>query len=217
MSDKKITDYPGSAADVHWDGRLCIHIGECGRADNELFVGGRKPWCQPDVVSTDDVAEVVSRCPSGALTYERKDGGPDESPDEENTVSVMYNGPLYVRGDLEVEGAAPDMSGARFRAALCRCGLSKNKPFCDNSHEPAGFKDYGAVGDSGDGFDMPGGTLKVGKAPNGPLLLSGNFTIVAASGRRAWKGTKAALCRCGHSKNKPFCDGSHKDAGFQAE
>jgi CDGSH-type Zn-finger protein/uncharacterized Fe-S cluster protein YjdI len=217
VSEKKIFDYPGATADVHWDGRLCIHIGECGRAKNELFVGGRQPWCQPDLVDPDDVADVVSRCPSGALTYERKDGRPGESAEPENVVSVMYNGPLYVRGDLEVAGAASDMSGVRYRAALCRCGQSKNKPFCDNSHESAGFRDYGAVGDSGDGFEVTGGPLKVGKAPNGPLLLNGNFTIVAASGRKAWKGTRAALCRCGQSKNKPFCDGTHKEVGFEAE
>jgi CDGSH-type Zn-finger protein len=115
-----------------------------------------------------------------------------------------------------VDGAE-DMPGVNFRAALCRCGQSKNKPFCDNSHEEAGFKDYGALGDQGEGFDAPGGTLKVSRAPNGPLLLNGNFTIVAASGRRAWSGTKAALCRCGHSTNKPFCDGAHKAAAFQAD
>jgi CDGSH-type Zn-finger protein/uncharacterized Fe-S cluster protein YjdI len=217
MSEKKVFDYDGAEADVHWDGRLCIHIGECGRAKNDLFVSGRQPWCQPDQVSPDEVAEVVNRCPTGALTYERKEGGAGEAADAENVVSVMYNGPLYVRGDLRVDGAAEDMSGVGFRAALCRCGQSKNKPFCDNSHEEAGFKDYGAVGDSGEGFDAPGGTLEVGRAPNGPLLLNGNFTIVAASGRKAWKGTKAALCRCGHSQNKPFCDGAHKKAGFEAE
>ena len=217
MSDKKVFIYGGGDADVHWDGRLCIHIGECGRAENELFVGGRQPWCQPDLVSPDEVADVVARCPSGALSYERKDGGAAESAEEENVVSVMYNGPLYVRGDLDVDGAADDMDGVAFRAALCRCGQSKNKPFCDNSHEEAGFKDYGAVGEAGEGFDAPGGKLSVGRAPNGPLLLKGNFTIVAATGRRAWSGTKAALCRCGQSKNKPFCDGAHKAAGFQAE
>lgn len=217
MSDKKVSNYDGAKADVHWDGRLCIHIGECGRADNDLFVGGRQPWCQPDKVSLDEVAEVVRRCPSGALAFVRKDGGEGESAESENVVSIMYNGPLYVRGDLEVDGAAEDMDGVSFRAALCRCGQSKNKPFCDNSHEEAGFKDYGAVGDPGEGFDAPGGTLKVGRAPNGPLLLNGNFTIVAASGRKAWTGTKAALCRCGHSQNKPFCDGAHKKANFQAD
>jgi CDGSH-type Zn-finger protein len=151
------------------------------------------------------------------LTYLRKDGGEGESADPENVVRVMYNGPLYVRGDLEVDGAAGDMPGVKFRAALCRCGQSKNKPFCDNSHEEAAFRDYGAVGDEGEGFDAPGGTLKVSRAPNGPLLLNGNFAIVAASGRKAWSGTKAALCRCGQSKNKPFCDGAHKAAAFQAD
>jgi CDGSH-type Zn-finger protein/uncharacterized Fe-S cluster protein YjdI len=217
MSDKKLATYDGEEADVQWDGRLCIHVGECGRANNNLFVGGRQPWCQPDRVSVEEVADVVARCPSGALTYTRKDGGPEEVADGENVVSVMYNGPLYIRGELEVDGAADDMTGVRFRAALCRCGQSKSKPFCDNSHESAGFRDYGAVGESGQGFEAPGGPLKVGRAPNGPLLLNGNFTIVAASGRTAWKGSKAALCRCGQSKNKPFCDGTHKDAGFQAE
>lgn len=217
MSDKKLATYDGEEADVQWDGRLCIHVGECGRANNNLFVGGRQPWCQPDRVSVEEVADVVARCPSGALTYTRKDGGPEEVADGENVVTVMYNGPLYIRGELEVDGAADDMTGVRFRAALCRCGQSKSKPFCDNSHESAGFRDYGAVGESGQGFEAPGGPLKVGRAPNGPLLLNGNFTIVAASGRTAWKGSKAALCRCGQSKNKPFCDGTHKDAGFQAE
>ncbi len=217
MSEKKVVIYGGAKTDVHWDGRLCIHIGECGRAANDLFVGGRQPWCQPDQVSPDDATEVVERCPSGALTHLRKDGGNPETAASENVVSVMYNGPLYVRGDLEVDGAADDMPGVAFRAALCRCGQSKNKPFCDNSHEEAGFKDYGAVGDSGEALDASGGTLKVGRAPNGPLLLSGNFTIVAASGRRAWTGKKAALCRCGQSQNKPFCDGAHKAAGFEAE
>lgn len=216
MSNKKIR-FEGSKADVDWDERLCIHIGECGRANNDLFVGGRKPWCQPDDVSPDEVVDVVRRCPTGALTYMRKDGGKAESHDEENVVRVSYNGPLFVRGRLEIDGAAEDMDGVRFRAALCRCGLSKNKPFCDNSHEEGRFTDYGAVGESGEPIEATGGTLEVGSAPNGPLLLSGNFKIVASSGRVAWSGTKAALCRCGQSKNKPFCDGSHKTAGFQAE
>jgi CDGSH-type Zn-finger protein/uncharacterized Fe-S cluster protein YjdI len=217
MGEKKPVSYEGRQADVQWDDRLCIHVGECGRAKNELFVAGRQPWCEPDRVSVDDVVDVVRRCPSGALTYRRKDGGQGETAVAENRVAVMYDGPLYLRGDLHIEGAAQDMPGVRFRAALCRCGQSKRKPFCDNSHETAGFQDYGAVGETGEGFDVPGGKLTVSPAPNGPLLLTGNFTIVAATGRKAWKGTKAALCRCGHSNNKPFCDGSHKDAGFRTE
>lgn len=217
MNDKRIHVYRGSEAEVHWDERLCIHVAECGRAPNDLFVTDRKPWCQPDCVNVNDVVDVIERCPSGALTYARKDGGPSETAQGENIVTVVCNGPLFVHGDLRIVGASDDMIGVRFRAALCRCGNSKNKPFCDNSHQADSFKDYGAVGDVGEGFEAPGGTLEVSKVPDGPLLLSGRFTILASSGRRAWSGNKAALCRCGHSGNKPFCDGAHKKAGFQAE
>ena len=76
--DKDIFTYPGAETDVHWDQRLCIHIGECGRAEGDLFVGGRKPWCQPDLVQIRNVTDVVERCPTGALTYQRKDGGDAE-------------------------------------------------------------------------------------------------------------------------------------------
>ena len=130
---------------------------------------------------------------------------------------MSADGPLYLTGDLQIQGASEDMTGVRYRAALCRCGDSNNKPFCDNSHQKKQFRDAGAVGAEGSGFETEGGTLEVQPAPNGPLILSGNFTIVAASGREAWKGAKAALCRCGNSKNKPFCDGPHKVVGFQAD
>ncbi len=215
-SNHKIFDYPGANATVRWHGGLCIHIGECGRSSGELFVGGRKPWCQPDVSTLDDVVDVVERCPTGALTYERADGAVEQAPDA-NTVHVANNGPLYVRGDLDIDGRAEGMDGTRFRAALCRCGQSKNKPFCDNSHERAGFVDRGAVGETGRGFGQAGGKLTIKRAPNGPLLLQGSVTIHAASGRAAYRAEKCALCRCGQSKNKPFCDGSHKAAGFEAE
>ncbi|MDD9945177.1 MAG: CDGSH iron-sulfur domain-containing protein [Myxococcales bacterium] len=215
MADEEVT-YGGKEADVRWNGKLCIHIGECGRAAGDLFVGGRKPWCQPDLVQIRQVVDVVERCPTGALTYERKDGGTAEQPAEENTVVVQNRGPLYVRGNLDIEGATDAMPGVRFRAALCRCGESKNKPFCDNAHETAGFSDYGAVGQTGEGCDGKGGTLVVKAAEDGPLLLQGKFRLLASSGRVAFEGQKAALCRCGHSKNKPFCDGAHKAAGFRS-
>jgi len=213
MSEKPIHDYSGSDIDVHWDERLCIHIGECGSAANSLFVGDRKPWCVPDEVSRAEVREVCERCPSGALSYTDKSGEPEHAPTE-NTVSVVYNGPLYLTGELDIDDAAADMAGTRFRAALCRCGASGNKPFCDNSHLKSGFEDFGAVGETGPGLSVRGGPLKVKRIPNGPLMVEGNLSIRAASGRVAWEGEKAFMCRCGASKNKPFCDGSHKDAGF---
>ena len=105
----------------------------------------------------------------------------------------------------------------RFRAALCRCGKSANKPFCDNSHKKAGFEDFGAVGDTGPLEAASGGALRIKGIKDGPLLLEGNFSIAASSGREAWRGSKAFLCRCGASENKPFCDGQHKKVGFTSD
>ena len=217
MSDSETYKYPGQQADVEWDGRLCIHIGECVRAKGDLFVTGRQPWCDPDLASPADVADVVGRCPSGALSYRVKDGSIEEAPDAVNSVTVSPNGPYFFRGDLAIEGAPADMPGVAFRAALCRCGQSGNKPFCDNSHERVAFNDAGAIGEKGEVAVDAGGTLRIKPLTDGPLVLTGNLSIRAGSGREAWKGTSVALCRCGASNNKPFCDGTHKKVGFKSE
>ena len=217
MADSKAFKYPGERASVSWQGRLCIHIGECGRAKGDLFVGGRKPWCQPDLSSDDEVYDVVLRCPTGALTVDYADGSHVEVADAANTVNVAYNGPLFVRGDLSIADAPSNAPGLKYRAALCRCGKSRNKPFCDNSHEKEGFQDYGAVGETGDAGMTSGGALEIRPVKHGPLLLNGNVTIVNGSGRESWRGSKTALCRCGHSNNKPFCDGEHKKIGFSSD
>lgn len=214
MAKHKVFKYPGEKATVSWHSRLCIHVGECGRAAGDLFVGGRNPWCQPDVTSVEQVIDVVLRCPTGALTVETDGSASVEEATAINTVQVAYNGPLFVRGKLAIEEAPVDAPGLGFRAALCRCGKSGNKPFCDNSHEKEGFSDYGAVGETGSDEPEQGGELAIRPIKDGPLILVGNVTIRNSSGRDAWKGNKVALCRCGESKNKPFCDGSHKKAGF---
>jgi len=215
MSDKEVYTYSGKNIDVDWDERLCIHIGECGYAKGELFVGGRDPWCQPDLSTQDEVIEIVKRCPSGALVFKSKESAISELAEPENTIVVAYNGPYFIRGDLEIVDAPADMSGVRYRAALCRCGMSKNKPFCDNSHINGKFEDFGAVGETGKSNSVKGGELKITTISDGPLMVTGNVTVKASSGRDAWEGNNLTLCRCGASKNKPFCDGSHTEVGFK--
>ncbi len=218
MTDSKTFKYEGDKSTVAWNGKLCIHVQECGRAEGDLFVGGRKPWCQPDTTGDEnELVAILQRCPTGALSYEKEGATIDEVAAPENKVVVANNGPLYASGELEIDAATEETPGVRYRAALCRCGQSKNKPFCDNSHEAAGFVDRGAIGTEGAVLESTGGPLKIKGATNGPLLVSGNLSLVAGSGRVAWTGTKTALCRCGQSKNKPFCDGAHKAAGFVAE
>lgn len=217
MKKKKPIRYEGTEYDVYWDGSLCMHMGECVRDETDLFVKGREPWSEPDLVDPGIVLDVVKRCPSGALTCKSQRYEAEESAENVNTVTVSANGPLYMRGELEIEGADEAMDGIQFRAALCRCGESEFKPFCDNSHVKANFSDSGSVGKRGPGIEVEGGKLLITPRQNGPLILSGNLSISSSSGRSTWRGTKVALCRCGHSANKPFCDGAHKAVGFESE
>lgn len=214
MTETPLKTYRGEKITVCWQRDLCLHVGECGRADNDLFVVKRDPWCAPDEVEVDTVAEMVERCPTGALTYVREDGIREKRASE-NTVRIACDGPLFLQGQLEIQGATPDMPGVKYRAALCRCGHSQRKPFCDNQHQEQVFQDYGAVGETGTEPLQMGGPLQVNPIKNGPLMVQGNFTLYSGSGRKAWQGQRASLCRCGASANKPFCDGSHRSAGFQ--
>jgi CDGSH-type Zn-finger protein len=121
----------------------------------------------------------------------------------------MENGPYVVRGDFTVAGAP------QLRATLCRCGKSKNKPFCDHSHVD-GFEATGecATREPQPWPDGDAPTVAVDLAVNGPLLITGAVEVIAASGRTIDRGAKFALCRCGQSGNKPFCDGTHRKVGF---
>ena len=127
MSDKKVFNFPGGEIDVQWDGRLCIHIGECGNAKGDLFVGGREPWCVPDQAGSAEVREICERCPSGALTYTDKTGAPEQAA-VENTLTVAYNGPLFVQGRLSIEGAPKDMPGVGFRAPCAAAASRRTSP-----------------------------------------------------------------------------------------
>jgi len=215
MTRAKKNRYPGEQIDVEWDGRLCIHVTECGKSEGSLFEPGRDPWCDPDKTNVEQVKEIVGRCPTGALTCHTKNGRISENSPDGNNVMVSNNGPYFVTGNLNVESIPEDMPGVAYRATLCRCGKSGNKPFCDNSHEKAGFKDYGAVGQRGESLAETGGKLSISPLNDGPLILNGNVTLTAGSGRKAWHGNNAALCRCGASENKPFCDGSHTKISFK--
>jgi len=213
----RVPIYEGKGITILYEDRLCMSASECNRADGGLFMRGRNPWCTPDCMSPEAAAEIVRRCPSGALSYIIKDGGPQEAPEQRNVAVVSNNGPLYFKGDLKIDGAEKGMEGTKCRAALCRCGRSAQKPFCDDAHEKPLFDDSGAVGIKGPGYEGEGGKLNVGKIPDGPLMVCGKLTIVAGNGREAWKGTDVELCRCGHSANKPFCDYTHVEKDFKAK
>jgi len=132
--------YRSTDVEVTFDLGICIHVGECLRGEPAVFQLERRPWILPDAGGA--IAEVIHRCPSGALQYRRLDGGPEETY-ETTTATPIKNGPLLVVGDIDVrheDGTVERLP----RATLCRCGQSRNKPFCDNEHLRIKFEAPGA-------------------------------------------------------------------------
>ena len=214
----RVHAFPGTGITVTWSRRRCIHAADCVMNLPTVFEPGRRPWVDATQASTDAVARVVARCPTGSLHFERHDGGAPEPVPPGNTVLVSRNGPTYLRGDIELVDERGDVRLRDTRVALCRCGLSQNKPLCDNAHRDAGFREPGALAEP-ERVEDPGaeGTrLRAIARENGPIELAGPFAISSADRKTMLAGTRTKLCRCGESGAKPFCDGTHKRVGFKS-
>ena len=205
--------YEGDKIDVTFDGKKCIHSRACVLNLPQVFrADTRGGWIHPNAAEAEDIAAVARICPSGAITYKRKDGKPDEAPPEVNTIHVREDGPYAVHADIRIRG-----EGAGARATLCRCGESQNKPYCDGAHVKTAFVATGEPATkSSEPLAQRGGALDVTPMKDGPLKIAGNLEICCGSGRTVTRTKQTFLCRCGHSQNKPFCDGSHQAAGFRA-
>ena len=217
--EEDIHEYTGEGVEVTYDVLRCIHARECVRGLPRVFDPDRRPWIEPDNADVDDLAEVIERCPTGALHYERTDDGPEEAVPDENAITITANGPHYVRGDVEIETPDGEQLLADTRVALCRCGASENKPLCDNSHLEIDFEAPGTVTDNSKGTEATAGDGRLAVVPtvNGPLRVSGTFEIEGKEDGSVFRGTEVWLCRCGRSGNKPFCDGTHSRVGFSTE
>ncbi|RAG84385.1 hypothetical protein DN069_17135 [Streptacidiphilus pinicola] len=133
--------YASPGVQVRFDAARCRHSGRCVLGAPEVFDTDARPWIQPGNADPEHVAEVVRRCPTGALHYLLADG-PAEEPDRPTTVTPLPDGPLEIRGDLRLTGPWGEAREVpEVRAQLCRCGASANKPFCDGSHERIGWHD----------------------------------------------------------------------------
>ena len=131
-----------------------------------------------------------------------------------NQILVQKNGSLKIEGQIQIVSSSGDVIFTGNETWLCRCGLSQNKPFCDGSHKQAGFTEPGAVlDDKAEELDHDA-ELTITVRENAMLIANGPVTIVSADGTQHTTRNKAALCRCGASARKPFCDASHKKCGF---
>ena len=215
MSKRKT--YTSDPIDVTFDARRCIHAAQCSSNLRAVFDPKQRPWIQPQNADADAIARVVEGCPSGALRYERKDGGSAEKPPG-NAITAGADGPLWVTGDIVIRDAADNDRFRDVRVALCRCGASANKPFCDNSHLDKQFKAPGVSGHPPRPERGPDeAELVLRLQNNGPIIVQTRCPLTTAGGTQTVEAGKAALCRCGGSSNKPFCDGTHKKNGFRGE
>ncbi len=123
-------EYPADGVTVWFDASRCAHFGECVRGLPDVFERGRRPWVRADLGEPSDIAEVVRRCPTGALHYRLVDGPPEE-PSAKTTIRRLSAGPILVRGDLVLRTPAGERQDTR--AALCGCGKTQNSPFCDSA------------------------------------------------------------------------------------
>src|SRR5258708_35409921 len=154
---------------IGYDARRCVHAAGCTRGLAAVFDDARRPWIVPGGASSDEIAAVIAKCPSGALHFTQLDGGAVEPLPEDNTIVPTPRGPLYVRGHIQLRSADGSLIVEDTRLALFRCGLSHNKPFSDNSHRDDGFGDPGAVADGGRPPATKDG-LSLTASWNGPLL-----------------------------------------------
>lgn len=202
----------GKRSLVRFEGKKCIHSRGCVLSRPDVFVPNVKgEWIHPDEASHEALLALALACPSGAIVVEPLGGGPAEAPPLVNVARVRENGPLAIHAAMTIEG-----HGVTTRATLCRCGASKNKPFCDASHVARGFT---ASGEPPTAESKPlerrDGDLRVEPVRGGPLLVKGNLEICSGTGRTIQRTVSAALCRCGGSSNKPYCDGTHAKIGFE--
>ncbi len=132
---------------VYWEPELCSHFARCVQGLPDVFRPKSQPWVQlwnePDAEGADKIAEVVQRCPTGALHFERLDEGAQEVPPEPAEVRIIKDGPLAVRGAVQVpRPGGTEIIREAYRVAICRCGGSNRMPFCDGSHRGRkGFDD----------------------------------------------------------------------------
>jgi uncharacterized Fe-S cluster protein YjdI len=130
MAESTRRSYEGAQVSVSFDAQRCLHAAECVRGLPSVFDTSKRPWIEPDGAAPDEVAEVVRRCPSGALRYEMRSGEPERA-DAPTSIVLREGGGIALRGDLRLATAEGDLRETR--AVLCNCRRTAHSPFCDNS------------------------------------------------------------------------------------
>jgi uncharacterized Fe-S cluster protein YjdI len=126
---------------VIWQPDLCMHSTKCFKGLPEVFNTARNPWINMDGARIEEIIKQVDKCPSGALSYhvDKAEHKKNTLSDRTATVDVSHNGPILINGPIEIKYKGKRELKESKIIALCRCGSSNNKPYCDGTHRKKGF------------------------------------------------------------------------------
>ncbi|MEN9598628.1 MAG: hypothetical protein RL596_939 [Bacteroidota bacterium] len=140
----KTFKYSKDNVTIVWKPEQCIHSKICWTDLRDVFDPFRKPWVNMDGASLEAIVAQVGKCPSGALSIlssvENKHMD-NQSSKEPVAIQIKLNGPILIQTSCAVtkpDGTVEIREGV---TALCRCGASANKPYCDGAHKKIEFKD----------------------------------------------------------------------------
>ncbi|MGC9331321.1 MAG: glutamate synthase-related protein [Bacteroidales bacterium] len=137
---RKVDDYVGEKIIIHDNRGICAHVGYCTDGLPKVFRMGTEPWIDADAEPVEKIIETIEKCPSGALSYSIGGVKYDKFSDTPQ-IKITEDGPYFIKGCIELEDE--DYPESEEHYALCRCGNSKNKPFCDGQHWYTKFRDEG--------------------------------------------------------------------------
>ncbi len=132
MKDQR-DNYVGQKVTIHDNRGICAHAGRCTDGLAAVFHLREEPWIYPESASADEIIETIKKCPSGALSY-TIDGAEHRDNNGEPSIFIAPNGPYVVSGSPSLENTKRAEGASKEHFTMCRCGGSKNKPFCDGSH-----------------------------------------------------------------------------------
>lgn len=136
----KVKDYKGKYITIHFNMGACAHAESCVKSASSVFRIDKRPWIYPDAADPEEIEKIIRSCPSGALSYSR-DGVLYEDYPRPPEIIVCKDSFYKVVGNIELEEPDGSVPQSKEHYTLCRCGASKNKPFCDGTHWKIKFKD----------------------------------------------------------------------------
>ncbi len=206
----QLDEYKGKSITILDNRGICSHAAHCTNGLPKVWRMAIEPWIDPDGESKTRIIETIKKCPSGALSY-AIDGKIHTEYNNQPQIHISRNGPYQVRGGLTLEDTEMGKGASHEHAALCRCGHSRNKPFCDGSHWYVGFKDnedltISAANRQSDKGDEQWTELADANDVQGGKIITANVGSKQLAVTKTEKGLYAVNARCPH-QGGPLGDG----------